>query len=723
MSSGTDEQERSSATTGKAGQVTEQLDKDIAAAQAIAQNLENPEEAQPRTLSGPLSRWVIALALALAGFQLWTGWQGAFPNLIQRALHLGFVLVLIFVLYPPLRRMRRRDRVHTFDWGLIALSVVTMGYIVVDYDRIIVDPSTSTTWDILLGIIATVLVIDATRRTVGAPLPIITVLFIAYAYFGPFLPDPWGHAGFSTVTIIQTLYLTTNGMLGILTGVSATTVALFLLFGAVLFYTGGGETYVDIALYLVGRSQGGLGKVSCVSSALFGTVSGAAVANVVVDGVFNIPLMKRSGYPSEMAGAIEATASTGGQIVPPVMGAAAFIMAELIEISYAQIAVSAVIPALLYYTGVFATVHFEGGRGRFQRAPEERIPQLHQIVQWERLGPLFVPMGVLMIMLIQGYDPTTTVFYALLTSLTLFSLRSSSGWLSAAPGGVIIAALLVPPPWSFTPSMAAGAMLLTALVTYALGRRSAAELRQRGSQLVQGLDTGARSIALIGPLSANANMVVAMVGLTGLGVTMSELIIDMSRGNFFATLFFAMLVTLVMGMGTPTTAAYVLTAAVVGPALINLGLTPLAAHMFIFYFATVSAITPPVCTAVYVAAALAGSRWLPTSYHAVRIGIAAFIVPYMFVYAPALLLLADAFSIIWRTAMSVLGVTALAVASVGFLTRQLNIGERLIFFAAACVLIVPDITTDVLGLGLFAGSYVWQKLIRPAPKAAPSEVV
>ncbi|MBI4505103.1 MAG: TRAP transporter fused permease subunit [Chloroflexi bacterium] len=699
----------------------EALQRDVAAAQAVAEEIENPEEAEPRTLTGALGRWVTVVALSLVAFQMWTAWQGSYPNLVQRALHLGFVFTLVFVMYPPLHRMRQRNRVRPIDWLLVVCSIVSMGYVVINYDRIVEDPTSSTLWDILFGAIATVLVLDATRRTVGFVFPLVSLAFVAYAYVGPLFPGAWGHPGFSTETVIQTLYMTTNGILGTITGISATVVATFIIFGAVLFYTGGGETYVDIALYLVGRSHGGLGKVSCISSALFGTISGSAVANVVVDGVFNIPLMKRSGYAPDLAAAVESTASTGGQIVPPIMGAGAFIMAELLNIPYLQIAASAAIPALLYYTGVFMTVHYEGLKGRMQRAPEERIPKFRQLWQWHRLGPLFVPIGVLMIMLMQGYDPTTSVFYTLVTSIIIFAFRVPSGWLSAIPAVVVIGAFFFPTElWGvpqLDPNMAGGAMLLAALVVYVVGRGTVADLRHNGVELSHALDNGGRGIVAIAPLIANANMVVAMVGLTGLGVKMSDIILSFAAGNYLLTLVFAAIVTLILGMGVPTTAAYVLAASVVGPALIKLGIMPLAAHMFIFYFAIISAITPPVCAAVYVAAALARAPWLSSAFHACRLGVAAFIAPFMFVYVPALLLFDYPQVVIWRTVVSLLGITALAVSSAGFLTRRLNAVERIVFFAAAVALIYPAIVGDVIGFGLLAAGYVWQKVVRPAPKA------
>jgi TRAP transporter 4TM/12TM fusion protein len=391
-------------------------------------------------------------------------------------------------------------------------------------------------------------------------------------------------------------------------------------------------------------------------------------------------------------------------------------MAELLNIPYLQIAASAAIPALLYYAGVFMTVHYEGLKGVLHRAPEDRIPKFRDLWKWNRLGPLFVPIGVLMIMLTQGYDPTTAVFYTLMTSLVLFAFRTPYGWLSAVPAIVVIAAYSAPLEWGIDPNWAMAAMIAAALVTYFGSRGTIERLRTSGLDLLQALDNGGRGIVAIAPLVANANMVVAMVGLTGLGVKMSDIIISMSGGNYLLTLIFAAIVTLILGMGVPTTAAYVLAASVVGPALIKLGVLPLAAHMFLFYFAIISAITPPVCAAVYVAAALARAPWLSTAFHACRLGIAAFIGPFMFVYAPALLLFDYPHIVVWRTAVSLLGVTALAIASAGFLTRRLNPVERIVFFIAACALIYPEIIGDILGLGLFAGTYVWQKVIRPARK-------
>jgi TRAP transporter 4TM/12TM fusion protein len=363
--------------------------------------------------------------------------------------------------------------------------------------------------------------------------------------------------------ILETIYLSTSGIWGIVTGVSATVVAGFLIFGSILYYTGGGEIFVDLAKGVAGRSYGGPAKVSCISSALFGTISGSAVANVVVDGVFNIPLMKRLGYRPEFAAAVEATASTGGQIMPPVMGAGAFIMAELIGISYLTIALAAVIPALLYYLGVTASVHFEAKKSNLERIPKDLIPAMRKVLP--RSAPLFIPIAVLIYFLVQGYDPTTAVFWSIL-------------WESPA------------------------------------ARYHSPPLLEKGKNMLAALGAAGKSIVLVAALCACAQIVIGMFNLSGLGIKVSEMIIGLSAGSKFLALFFTMIVCLILGMGVPTTAAYVLAASVAGPALVKLGVVSLAAHLFVFYFAIISAITPPVCAAVYAAAAIARSNWWKTGW-------------------------------------------------------------------------------------------------------------
>jgi len=624
-------------------------------------DLKDKGEAEPRKLKGRMATFAAWMAILLTLFQLYTSFTGAFPNLIQRSIHIGFVFVLAFTLYPASAKRSPKGRFSIPDLFMMILGVIACTYIVLNYDRIMLEPGISNKWDLILGMIATLLVLEMTRRVLSWILPLIAILSILYAYFGPYLPEAFAHRGFSLNYILETLYLSTAGLWGIVTGVSATVVAGFLIFGSILYYTGGGEIFVDLAKGIAGRSYGGPAKVSCLSSALFGTISGSAVANVVVDGVFNIPLMKRLGYRPEFAAAVEATASTGGQIMPPVMGAGAFIMAELIGIAYLKIALAAVVPALLYYLGVTASVHFEAKKSDLQRIPKELIPPIRKTMP--RSAPLFIPVVVLVYLMVQGYDAATAAFWAIVVSV-----------------GV-----------------------------YFLPVRSLAQFKERGRSMRTALEAGGKSVVLVASLCACAQIIIGMFNLSGLGIKISEMIIGLSAGSLFLALFFTMIVCLILGMGVPTTAAYVLAASVAGPALVKLGVKPLMAHLFVFYFAIISAVTPPVCAAVYAAVAIAGSNFLKTGWLAVRMGLAGFIAPYLFIYRPAVLLIGSPIEIIWSSLVTGLAVISLAGGVIGYFGSENRWYENLILLAGAALLIKPGLLTDLLGLLIVLTLYLLQK--------------
>lgn len=618
------------------------------------------DEAVARSLKGPAAVAATVIALLFSSFQLYTAYAGAFPDLIQRSIHMLFALVLGFLMYSATRRSPR-SRPSVFDILSMILGFVVCVYAALNYDRIMMNPGISNRWDLVLGVIATILVLEATRRILNWILPAIAVLTILYAYFGPYFPDALAHRGFSVDYILETLYMSTSGLWGTVTGVSATVVAGFLIFGSVLFYTGGGEIFVDLAKAIAGRSYGGPAKVSCISSALFGTISGSAVANVVVDGVFNIPLMKKLKYRSEFAAAVEATASTGGQLVPPVMGAGAFIMAELTSTPYLKIAFAATIPALLYYVGVASSVHFEARKSGLERIPKELIPSFSRTLP--KSAPLFVPITLLIYLMVQGYDPTTSVFWATVASVGLYFITA----------------------------------------------RSFNRLKERFRNLISALEAGGKAMILVASLCACAQIVIGMFNLAGLGIKISEAVIGLSAGSKFLGLFFTMIVCIILGMGLPTTAAYVLAASVTGPALIKLGLSPVAAHLFVFYFAIISAITPPVCAAVFAAAAIAKSNWLPTGWLAVRMGLGGFMAPFLFAYCPPLLLVGSPLEIIWNLIVSALGVMGMAGAVMGYFGGRCKLYESLLLAIGALFLLKPGFITDLIGLGTVILIYICQK--------------
>jgi TRAP transporter 4TM/12TM fusion protein len=619
-------------------------------------------EAEPRKLQPRIDFIIGLLAIALSFFQIYTSWRGSFEIFVQRPIHIAFAFTILFAIYPPLKKGRRKHEVLWIDWLLIALNLACTLWVLVNAERFFESPEEPILIDLVLGGIMILLVLEGTRRILGPALPVIAILTLTYALLGPYFPGSWAHGGFRIRMVLERLYASTLGIWGLLTGISASVIPGFLIFGAMLEKTGGGDIFMDLAKRIAGRSHGGAGKVSCFSSAFFGTISGSAVANVVVTGTFTIPLMKSLKYKPELAGAIEATTSSGGQIMPPVMGAGAFIMAEILKIPYSRVALAGAIPALLYYLGCYSAIHFEAKRLQLKPLPPEMIPSFRKKILPKSL-PFFLPVSILVYLLAVGYSPTKSVAY---------SIFFSAGW---------------------------------HLVT----SRDRETLKIRIKQIIGGLEAGGKATVMVAALCVCAQIVVAMFGLTGFGVKLSQSIIDLSGGSMFLTLFFGMIITLILGMGVPTAAAYVLAASVVGPSIITLGAHPLSAHFFIFYFAIISAITPPVCAAVYVGAAMAKANWWKTGWIACRLGLAGFIIPYMFFYAPTLLFFGDPLHIAVNSFTAALGVVILAAAVMGFLRTPLHWIERILLLLSGLMLIDPSFVTDTIGVAIAVMVYVNQK--------------
>ena len=507
--------------------------------------------------------------------------------------------------------------------------------------------------DLVVAAIGVVVVIEATRRVLGWALPLTAIAFLAYALL--FAKIDW------RVTLDQ-LYLTTEGIFGSTLQVSAAYVMVFVVFGAFMEKTGTGQLFMDFALSLTGRQAGGPGKVSVVSSSLFGTISGSAVANVMVDGPITIPLMKRTGFRPAFAAGVEAVASTGGQIMPPVMGAAAFVMAEFLRTSYFQITLWALIPSLLYYVACFGAVHFEAKRHGLVGIPREECPRLGQVLR-ER-GHLFIPVGIILLMMFTGWSSPLAALIATLACFPVAMLRANT----RGP----LRAIMV---WD---------------------------------ALVEGAK-GALSVAMA---CACAGIIIGVVALTGLGITFTQLVLGVAQSSLFIALVVTGIAGIVLGMGMPTTPAYIIMVSLLVPALIKLGAIEPAAHMFAFYFAILSAITPPVALAVFAAASLAKADLWEAGWAAVRIGAAGFIVPFMFVYEPAMLMIGDWQSIATAVATGTTGCLLLAAGLHGYLLRRCRAWESVALVVAALLLIKPGLATDLLGLGLAGGIFALQWLER-----------
>jgi len=626
---------------------------------------------------------VVLIAVAMSLYHVTIALTGAPQALFFRGAHLLFALVLVFLSYPSLSKKDKypdgvvlRDdaggivggdkaqaRASWLDWLCIVASIVTIAYIWVNHERLITrfvfveDP---TDLELVLGTLFIVLVMDATRRVIGWALPITAVIFLAYAFF---------IANSRPEQIIEIMYITTEGIFGTTLGVSASYVIMFVLFGAFMERTGVGRLFMDFALSLTGHTAGGPGKVSVVSSSLFGTVSGSAVANVLVDGPITIPLMKRSGFHPPFAAAVEAVASTGGQIMPPVMGAAAFVMAEFLAVSYFQVTIWAIIPAFLYYIAIFFAVHFEAKRSGLLGLPRSEIPRLRDVLR-ER-GHLFIPLLTILFGLIAGYSAPLCALAGTISCIPVALLRKGT-------------------------------------------RQGISWHTVWGA-----LEDGARNSIAVALACACAGIVIGVITLTGAAINFTAVVVGLSRDLLPLALVLTMLAGIVLGMGMPTTPAYIVMVSLLVPAIIKLGAIPPAAHMFAFYFAILSAITPPVALAVYAAASIAKTDLWESGWAAVKVGAAGFIVPFMFVFETSLLMIGDWFTILTSLISATIGVICLAAGLNGYLIREARIWERALLIVAAVLLIKPGYVSDAIGLGLLACVLANQKFLRRAKPATP----
>jgi len=537
-----------------------------------------------------LDRVQSGLALLVGAFVFYTAATGPFESLIQRAIFLALVVCLGLAIYPLGHERPWRKLGICVDVLIAAITLCACSYIVVNYDEIMTSLPWATTLDMVLTAGLVLAVLEVGRRAVGIIFPALVVIGLAYALLGDNLPGNLGHRGFDAAFVTETIFLGDLGVWGMLTGVAATVIAAFVLFGALLLHTGGGQSFMDLAMRLGGRQAGGAAKIATIASGLFGMISGSAVANVATTGNFTIPMMRRLGYPAPFAAAVEAVASTGGQIAPPIMGAAAFVMAEILGISYVDVMVAAVIPALLFYLSVFVTVHIVSVRRNLRLVPEDELPSWSEILKLRRVLPIVAALLGLGIGIFMGRSVATSAFYGI--------------------GG-----------------------LLVAFVATSYGALSAKTMAHR---VLAGIADAGKGMVIIGVLLAGAQILVSMINLTGIGVTLSSLIVSFAGDSTVLVAIVVGLVCMVMGMGLPTTAAYVLVAAVLAPAMTAVGVEPLTAHLFVFYFATISVITPPVCVAVFVGAGIAGTNWLPAAMEAVRLGAMTYVVPFMLLMYPGM---------------------------------------------------------------------------------------
>ena len=637
-------------------------------------------ESNTRDLSGIIKHVVFYGLLAFALFQLYTAIFGQYTAYIQRSIHLGFALSLIFLLFPMRRRKGARHKVAWYDYILALLSVGVGAYWPIMYDDLVFRIGRVTDLDLAVGILAVLLTLEATRRAVGMPITVIGALFLTYGFFGPYFPGFMRHRGQDLDSLIQLMFFTTDGILGTPIGVSATFIFTFLLFGSFLVKTGVGQYFNDLAVTLAGNLTGGPAKVAIFSSALQGTISGSSVANVVTSGSYTIPMMKKLGYKKEFAGGVEAAASTGGQLMPPIMGAAAFLMVEFIGgVTYWEIAKAATIPALLYFTGVWIMTHFEAKRIGLKGLSKEEMPNRKEVL---KKIYLLTPILAIIVFLLIGIPTMQAALYGIL--LTIFVSAFNK------------------------------------------------ETRLSFKDMIHALVDGARTALAVAAATATAGIIVGVVVKTGLGLALANGLVSASGGNVLLTLFFTMLAAIVLGMGSPTTANYVITSTIAAPAIITLLMidepagaavpivVALSAHLFVFYFGIIADITPPVALAAFAASGISGGEPIRTGFNAAKLAIAAFIIPYMFVLSPELLMIDTTWpQIIWVVITAVTGMIAIGAGLIGYWYRKLNWFERIITFVTGIALIYPEGFTDLIGAAVFVVLFViqWMSRDKKTPKA------
>ena len=650
----------------KKGKIAERLT-EADKAEAILKKYD--KESDKMEYTGFMAKFVAALAISFSAFQIYTAIFGVLDAQLQRAVHLGFGLALVYLLYPT-RKSWSRHKLHPFDLLLAILGAAAPAYIIMEYQSLVLRAGLTSGVDLVVGLMGLLLVIEAARRVVGIPMVCVVLAFLAYAFVGPYMPGVLAHRGLTLSQLVGHLFYTTEGIFGIPLGVSSTFIFLFILFGAYLESTGLGKFFIDLANSIAGWASGGPAKVAVLSSGLMGTVSGSSVANVVGTGSLTIPMMKKLGYHKNFAGAVEAAASTGGQLMPPVMGAAAFLMAEFVGVPYIDIVKAAIIPAFLYFVGVWLGVHFEAKRTNLKGIPREQLPKLWTILR-ER-GHLALPLILIVYLLVSGYTPMRAALVAIVLAILCSALRKNT--------------------------------------------------RMKPMQVVEGLENGAKNVLGVLVACAAAGIIIGVVTKTGVGLKLASGLIELSGGLLLPTMFFTMITAILLGMGVPTTANYVITSTIAAPALVQMGVPVLAAHMFVFYFGIIADVTPPVALAAYAGSGISGGNPLWTGVNASKLAIAAFIIPYMFVLSPTLLMMdATAGGLIITTVTALIGMVSLSSALIGYLAASCRAWERLVLIVGGLLMINPGLLTDLIGAAMFAAILVLQLRRSKGADSAPSK--
>jgi TRAP transporter 4TM/12TM fusion protein len=645
--------------------------------------------------SAGVARFIFAVAVVFSAFQVYTAAFAPLSSVVVRALHVGFLMLLTFTMFPSFARNGTRDQ--WLGWILAAAGVAVGLYQWIFEADLIQRSGDLTSTDMVVGIALVVLTFEAARRILGIALPTICALFLGYALFGQYLPGALAHRGFGFDQVVNQMSFGTEGIYGIPIYVSSTYIFLFILFGTFLEQAGMIKLFTDFALGTVGHTRGGPGKVAVVASGLMGTINGSGVANVVTTGQFTIPLMKRFGYRAEFAGGVEATSSMGGQIMPPVMGAVAFIMAETIGVPYVDIVKAATIPALLYFATAFWMVHLEAGRLRLLGMPKDECPDAWAAIRtsWH----LILPLAALVYLLFSGYTPlfSGTVGLAL-TVILIFGMAVALRLPGTVLRVVFWVGLGLLSSTFFKYGIAAifaVVGLLVAVNLFVHGGRSVLKLA------VKGMAEGAKNALSVGVACALVGVIIGVMTLTGAATSFAGFIIQLGQQSLFLSLVLTMLTCLVLGMGIPTIPNYIITSSLAAPALLALGVPLIVSHMFVFYFGIMADLTPPVALAAFAASPIAQASGLRIGIQAMRIAIAGFVVPFMAVYAPALMLQAGGWpETVYIVFKALVAIGLWGAASIGYLWSPLSWLERIVAACAAFSLVVALPITDEIGFGL-----------------------
>ena len=656
-----------------------------------------------------IARIVALIAWLFVAFQIYTAGYAPMTAIFQRSIHLGFVLVLLFLTVPVSKRFPPWLR-WLVDGLLIAATLVIVGYIYTNYDQIMDRFGWWEPTDVWLGVVAVLLVLEATRRAIGWPMTLIALFFLAYAYFGPYFPGVFSHKGYELERLATQLYLTTEGIFGLPLGVAATFVFIFILFGALLEATGAGKFFIDLAYALAGQSRGGPAKASVISSAFMGSLSGSAIANVVTTGAFTIPLMRKLGYRPEEAAGVEAAASTGGQIMPPIMGAGAFLIAEYTGVPYLEIVKLSVIPAILYFFTVYLFVDAIAAKRGMTGLPRSQLPKVSKVLAegWHYLLPLFI----LIYYLVKNVSAMKVGFIGVLAVVLSANLRAKPG---GAPG---LRAL----------HYAYHLLMLGFLLYVGMQSRQGISLTQFYAliggtllstlsplsplslpRLAEALVVGAKAAIPVSVATAAAGIVVGVVGLTGVGLKFSGLVLSASGGITLVALILVALASLVLGMGLPVTASYIVLVILAGPALADLGVPLIIAHLVVFWLSQDSNVTPPVALAAYAASGLAGADPMKAGFMAWKFAKGLYLIPLLMVYRPGIMLQGGAFTVAKDLTLGLIALVAFVGVLEGFLLRPLPLAVRALLLLGGVLIFSPGLGLEFLGGAIVVATlvYVW----------------